>query len=234
MSRVCSTRTPGAVSLAEFEWPGLPERTSLRRALRHWLRLDVPNLRIVAEDFRTEASPVDLLGIGSSGEWVSIRLSEENEDLTLLTQGLADVNWLRRRGADLVKLSPKLGVEVSAEPRAMLFCPDFSAETRSAIETLPTGLVELFRYRCLRQQGQLSLLIEACRPAQLDRALPDAMSSTARSPEFASRLSDSEQRPLHSSPSHSGLTGPPSTSTFRTGLVDADLQIEPDEGPLPN
>jgi hypothetical protein len=214
-------KTPGVESLAEFEWPGLPERNSLRRALRHRLRLDVPNLRVIAEDFLTEASPIDLLAVGSSGELVSIRLGEEDEDPRLLTSLLADLQWLSRHAGDLLKLNAELAFEPSAPPRAMLLCPTFAKETRAAVEMLPDGIVELYRYRCLRQQGQLSLMIEACK---LDGSTPSTR------PEAGQRPSGPNQTaPLFVAHRPSAPAGP---STFRTALTDADLQFEPEETPL--
>ena len=208
--------------MAEFEWPSRPERTSLRRALRHRLRLELPSLRVCAEDFLGETTAIDLLAIGSAGELVSIRIGEDAEDTVLLTRALSDLTWLRSHGPDLLKLAPGLGIEVFSEPRAMLFCRQISHDTLSAIDNFPTGMVELYRYRCLRQQGQLSLMIEshAIRNALRSGDRSDA-SLFVREPEAAANIS------APGTGVRSRLTDDPSPSTFRTGLTDADLRREP-------
>lgn len=221
--------------MAELEWPGRPERASLRRALRHTIRRNRPELRVIAEDFLAEATRIDLLAVGPEGELVSLRIGDEQAEATLFTRALADLSWLRPRALDLLKLAPGLGLETSTEPRAMVFCPRFSAETRAAAENLPTCSLELLEYRCLRQQGQLTLLLigpdrreptarEASRVASVDpqseqprvpprQGPPEAPSSAAPAP--SAQATDLPPR---------RLTDPPSPSTFRTGLTDADLR----------
>jgi hypothetical protein len=200
---------PGAGSLAELEWEGRPERPSLRRAIRHQLRRLDPTIRVVAEAFLGEESPIDLLAVGGEGEIISIRIGQDAEDARLLTQSLADLTWLRPRLGDFLKLAPGLGIEPSAEPRAMIFSTHFARETRAAVENFPSRQIELLTYHCFRQQGQLAVLFEACAPPHAHFPTHDA-----REPRTAGHA-----HPLED-PS---LTSPPSPSGFRTGLRDRDL-----------
>lgn len=210
--------------MAELEWEGRPERPSLRRAIRHRLRRFDPTIRVVAEGFLAETSSIDLLAVGGEGEIISIRVGRGGDDAALLTHVLADLSWLRPRLADFLKLAPGLGLEPSAEPRAMLLCPEFARETRAAVEFLPGRSIELATYHCLRQQGQLSVLLETGSPSQPKtreraRTEPHAKDPEARRVATAATFSE-PSRPLPTSPRPSG---------FRTGLSDADLQIEVEE-----
>jgi len=211
--------------LAEFEWEGLPERHSLRRAIRHRLRRFDPTIRVVAEGFLAEGTPIDLLAVGGEGELVSIRIGTQDDDALLFTEALADLTWLRPRAEDFLKLAPGLGLEPSAEPRAMLFCPHFAAHTLAAAENFPTRSIELLSYRCLRQQGQLSVLIESWNPSAssaetrrdelVHNGRPGATESAGSPRQRASR------RPVP-------MTDAPSGSSFRTGLTEADLRSDDD------
>ena len=210
--------------MAELEWEGRPERPSLRRAIRHRLRRFDPTIRVIAEGFLAEASTIDLLAVGGEGEIISIRIGRGGDDVALLTQSLADLTWLRPRLADFLKLAPGLGLEPSAEPRAMLFCPEFARETRAAVENLPARSIELATYHCLRQQGQLSVLLETTsasprqtgEPKRTDRSLSAPLAHPFTPPP---RPTTPSQQP----------TDRLDSSNFRTGLTDADLHIEVEE-----
>lgn len=210
--------------MAELEWEGEPERASLRRAIRHRLRRFDPALRVVAEDFLAETTPIDLLAIGAEGEVVSIRIADVGDDAAALTRSLADLSWLRPRLADLLKLAPGLGLEPSAEPRAMLFCPEFEHETRSAADNLPEHSLHLLGYRCFRLQGRLGVLFETWKPSGAARPEPAARQSPPSGPRAHAHGQSHDPTRGPSGPRRPGrLTDPPSPSTFRTGLTDADL-----------
>jgi len=222
--------------LAELEWQGRPERASLRRALRHGLRSHAPTLRVIAEDYLAESTSIDLLAVGVEGDLVSIRIGPQTDEASLFTRALSDLAWLRPRLPDLLKLAPGLGLEASADPRAMVFCPHFASETRLAAQSLPTRSIELLEYRCLRQQGQLVLLLEPSQSSRdSDRARADldpAEPPISGSPRLGTHGAPGAVNPRK--PADFGaesrtdrLTDPPSPSTFRTGLTDADLRIEP-------
>jgi len=219
--------------LAELEWQGSPQRASLRRALRHELRRSVPTLRVLAEDFLAESTSIDLLAVGAEGELVSIRIGEERDEARLLTRALADLTWLQARGRDFGKLAPGLGLEPEAKPRAMIFCPRFGQETRSAAERFSTRSLVLIEYRCLRQQGQLVLLLLQSDPVQpQDDRFRTALERADLEPSDPIRPTsppdDNAAAPGPAGGSQRNqLTAPPSSSTFRTGLSDADLRLEP-------
>jgi hypothetical protein len=213
--------------MAELEWEGQPARPSLRRAIRHRLRRFDPSLRVVAEGFMAEVSEIDLLAVGGEGEIISIRIGRGGDDRLLFTQALADLSWLQPRLADFLKLAPSLGLEPSAAPRALILCPDFARETEAAINACRPRSIELATYRCLRQQGQLSVLLDPRSPSQ---QAPIARAPTGLDPE------DAQARTEPTSPN-----GPPPLdqateseprSGFRTGLREVDLHIEVDEEKL--
>jgi hypothetical protein len=211
----------GAESLAELEWEGRPEQPILRRAIRHRLKRFDPTIRVIAEGFLAEASAIDLLAVGGEGEMITIRIGRGGDDVALLTQSLADLTWLRPRLADFLKLAPGLGLEPSALPRAMLFCPDFARETRAAVENFPARSVELLSYHCLRQQGQLSVLLESWNSSRESCAARPA--SDEHPPDRPARPGPTEH--VHPKPSKRP-SDPPNPSNFRTGLKDADLRID--------
>ena len=202
--------------MAELEWDANPNRPSLRRAVRHRVRdLERP-IRIAAENFLALETRMDLLGVGIEGELVSVRIGIGEEDAKLLTHSLSDLFWLRSHGEDLSRLVPDLGIEGSATARALLFCPSFSDETRSAIESLPVDHVELITYRCYRHRGQLGVLLEdrfTARHGTFDDNRPDHEVLDAAHPPAV---------PCHSLP----IGEPGGTNGFRTGLTDAELQAD--------
>ena len=161
--------------MSDPEDAGAVERPMLRRALRHTLRRVAPEVRVVAEDFLALASPIDLLGVGSEGEWISIRIAREGEAVDLVVHALADLRWLGSRGADLAKLAPGLGLEPTAAPRALLIAPSLAPEIVAAAEAVGPGRIELRLYRCWRERGRLTALVDPPLPSPDDpvgRATP--------------------------------------------------------------
>jgi len=223
------------------------DRPGLRRALRAALAAALPELRIVAEDFLAEATRIDLLAVGAEGELVSIRIAAPGDDAAALTRALADLSWLRSRRADLLKLAPGLGIDPSAEPRALLAGGDFGAETRAAADNFPEAMVSFWRHRPLTASpGGPALALEPLKPATL--AVP-VDPPAAPAPSRAGRAGagphehahdhthdqahdhDPVRSPSAPSPRRGSrgeralpLTDPPSPSAFRTGLADADLE----------
>jgi hypothetical protein len=210
--------------VAELEWEGRPERPSLRRAIRHRLRRFDPTTRVIAEGFLAETSAIDLLAVGREGEIVSIRIGRGDDDIALLTRSLADLTWLRPRLADFLKLAPNLGLEASAEPRAMLLCPEFAPETRAAVQNFPDRMIELASYRCLRQHGQLSVLLERQPPSRSQSGEP-ATTHGSRTV----RMTRQDTPPATSTKPAPPRVELSSSAEFRTGLTDDDLLLEVDE-----
>lgn len=206
--------------MAELEWQGPIEPGSLRRALRQALRRTSPGWRVVAEEFLAATTPIDLLAIGESGELICIRATEpdaEDEGARQLASAISDLSWLAPRIADLHKLAPQLGLSPLAQPRVELFAPEFAPDVAAAVEHLSRLLgqdrIGLARYRPLRHQGQLTLLLE---PVKSELAAWTSPRSGAHTPP-----------PTSTAPPARILVDPPSPSAFRTGLTEADLRSEP-------
>jgi hypothetical protein len=210
--------------VAELEWEGHPERASLRRAIRHRLKRFDPTIRVIAEGFLAETSAIDLLAVGREGEIISIRIGRGDDDIALLTQSLADLTWLRPRLADFLKLAPGLGLEPSADPRAMLLCPEFAPETRAAIQNFPDRMIELASYRCLRQSGQLSVLLESHPPSRTQAGV-QATPGDHR----AERMTRPDTPPATRTKPAPPRVDLSSSAEFRTGLSDDDLLLDIDE-----
>jgi hypothetical protein len=216
--------------MAEIEWETTPKRPSLRRAVRHQTQnLDRP-CRVIAENFLAADSRMDLFCVGNEGELVSLRITDVGDDAGGLTRSLSDLVWLHARTKDLGKLMPDLGIQPSAEARAILLCPDFRPETQAAIEFLPAGSVTLIRYRCYRHRGQLSVLLEGAASEVHSRAHPhtDGRGGTA---DPATSVLEAPQSTLRKSSDQTSALGtvqsePESAGSFRTGLCDGDLRAD--------
>ncbi|MFO0688710.1 MAG: hypothetical protein U0900_08375 [Myxococcota bacterium] len=227
--------------MAEASLEGFSDRASLRHALAHRLGELQPDLRIVAEGFRAEVSAIDLLAVGKEGELVSIRFSKPDDDRATLTRALGDLTWLRARRADFLKLSPGLGIDPSAEPRALVVCHGFSAETLAAVDNFPESTVALWCCRGLRIETRPVLVMEPMSAKPIGTPWPEVLSATspgkagkqsAASP--AHPIAEAPDRPfatpLRTLP-RQPLADPPSRSAFRSGLLDTDLA--PPTGPDP-
>lgn len=212
-------------SLAGFE-----DRASLLRALRRALDAALPELRIVAEGYLAEISPIDLLAVGAEGELIAIRVAAPGADPETLTRVLADLSWLRPRRLDLLKLAAGLGIDPSTEPRALLVAPDFRRETRAAVDNFPADTVQLWRCLPGRENGPASLRIEPVDPAELPAPFAAPSGTRTGFSQETNRPSSAGIRPplLAAAPDRSlPLTDPPSPSAFRTGLCEADLRPAP-------
>lgn len=209
----------------------LAEPARLRRALRAAIESAMPALRIVAEGFLTETSQTDLLAVGGDGEIVSIRIAEPGGDAAVLTRVLADLSWLRPRREDFLKLAPGLGIEPSAEPRALVLARDFGRETLAAVDNFPATTVSLWRWQGIEASERPRLWIEPVAPELTAMARVSGTRSAPATPAPGlSRRPSGIASPANAAryPERGGsLADPPSPSAFRTGLVDADLEPAP-------
>lgn len=156
---------------------GFADRAGLRRALRHALETALPDLRIVAEGFFAEVSPIDLLGVGAEGELIAVRWAAPGTDPETLTRVLADLSWLRPRRMDLLKLAAGLGIDPSTEPRALLVAPEFGRETRAAVDNFPADTVQL--WRCLPgHDKEQALRVEPVDPVERPAPLSTSFSTS--------------------------------------------------------
>lgn len=231
MSPVCLGKTRGVNPLAELKWDVAIERPSLRRAIRHRIRELKRPCRFAAENFLAANSRMDWLAVGLEGELVSLRIGIADNDAELLTRALGDLDWLRDRGEDLAKLVPDLGIEPSAESRAVLLCPRFQDDTRAAVRALPPGCIELVSYRCYRLRGQLEVVLDETgdnRPATIGTEPPTSESHRDPAPSSLRSPTMAPQESGRASKSTRAVLAKP--NGFRTGLADADLR--PYEGDL--
>jgi len=216
------------------------ERSTFRRAIAEALRIALPGARIVAEGFLAEVSSIDWLAVGERGELISIRFTERGDDAAGLTRALADLSWLRPRRIDFLKLAPGLGIDPSAEPRALLVCSEFGAETRAAADNLPLDAIALWRCRAAGADARSTVVLDAVSTgAGRTGATRDAPAASGTPPALRPELRTSDllrpppRLPGAGAPARPGargrersipLTAPPSASAFRTGLLDTDLE----------
>lgn len=201
--------------MADASLEGFRDRASLRSALAQRLRALEPELRILAEGFLAEVSTIDLLAVGGEGELVSIRFAKPDDDRATLTRALADLTWLRARRADLLKLSPGVGIDPSAEPRALVVCHGFSAESLAAVDNFPENTVALWCCRGLLTDSRQVLVMEPVAakgdplpPAVLSARTALAPASSPSASSASSSPSTSPTSPTSSLPS-TGPTAPP-------------------------
>jgi len=186
-------------------------------------------MRVFAEDYLAESSPIDLLAVGGEGELIALRIGRDGDDAALLTHCLADIGWLRPRVPDFLKLAPTLGLEASAEPRAMLACPGFTRETVTAASSFAARTVELLTYHGVRERGQLRILLGTPDSPRLARStkpllLEDPPSDPAEEDPAEETVPHvaTATRPQAEAPDPEDSAG-----GFRTGLRDEDLVLEP-------
>jgi hypothetical protein len=183
--------------------PTAPSRSTLLRGLVDQIsQLGVP-LRILAEEVLGLDSTIDLVAIDSYDRVALMLVSEDPDDLGLLTRGLAQRAWLRARLGDWLKLAPGLALRADAPVRLLLLAPDHPNAARAAVASLEAAGIELLRYAWLRDGGREALWVES--PESRRPAIPAAPpATTARS-------------------------APPTESSFRSGLSERDLGLTPEE-----
>jgi hypothetical protein len=137
-----------------------PRRPQLNEALRARLSEVVPGLRLIVEGALGADSRIDFVGVEPTGRVVLIFVGEEGDDLELIGRAVAQRAWVEPRIRDWIQLAPNLGVRPGAGTRAVLLCPSFRHETETAAAALGDQAVSLVRYRCLRNGGNLEILIE--------------------------------------------------------------------------
>ena len=177
-----------------------PPRDDLAEKLRDRLSHAVPGSRIVAEGLLGAASRVDFVSVEPGGRIALVLVGDHDEDLELVGRGLAQRAWVAARLADWIQLAPHLELRHDAPVRVVLLCPEYSPETRAAIDALGPEVMVGVVYRCVQNGTGSEVLLEHL-------ALP--------APSAA--------------PPREEATGPTGGGTFRTGLGDADLGLTPEE-----
>lgn len=219
--------------MAEASLEGFSDRAGLRRALAHRLSEVQPDLRILAEGFLAELTLIDLLAVGKEGELVSIRFSKPDDDRATLTRALGDLTWLRARRADFLKLSPGLGIDPSAEPRALVVCHGFSAESLAAVDNFPENTIALWCCRGLRIETHQLLVMEPMSAKLLKNPWTEVSSATG------AKSSTAREATLHAGMKagmKAGMTagttaGVPSDGAGRGPAGAPPRALEPPAGP---
>jgi len=203
MSRDYCSKTHRTTRLADLTPAEPPRRPQLVEGLRARLGEVVPTLRLIAEGVLGADASIDFVGVEPTGRVVLVLIGEEGDDLELIGRAIAQRAWVEPRIRDWVQLAPNLGVRPGAGARAVLLCPSFRHATEAAAAALGDQAVTLVRYRCLRNRGNLEILVEPiARAAARGPALPKADGSKA-----------------------AGSGAPP----FRTGLSQEDLGLTAEE-----
>ncbi|MCZ6781818.1 MAG: hypothetical protein O7G30_00775 [Proteobacteria bacterium] len=176
-------------------------RDALRRSVRDRIRDFGPSLRVIAEDVMGERSTADLVAVDDRGQVTLILIGEAGDDPTLLTRALALCSWVSARLADWAQIGPELRLDPDAPVRAVLLCPDFDPETRSAAASLGAQAPVLACYREAHNGAQDGFWIEAASPS---------VGATARAATGLGRHT-------------------PEPAVFRSGLSEADLHLTAEE-----
>lgn len=156
------------------------------------------SLRLLAEQVLGAESRIDWVTADPDGRVTVVLVGTDDQDLALVTLGLAQRAWVEARLGDWQQLAPNLGLRDDGA-RVMLLAPGFSPQAVAAVRGADPEGFDLVTYRCLRNGGEVEVLLEAC---WLGGAAVAA-------------------RPAEG--------GPPPAARFRTGLSDADLMVGPEE-----
>ena len=146
--------------MVDFRLAEPPQRSQLIEGLRARLPEVIPALRLIAEGVLGADSSIDFVGVEPTGRVVLILVGEEGDDLELIGRAVAQRAWVEPRIRDWIQLAPNLGMRPGAGARAVLLCPSFRHETEAAAAALGDQAVSLLRYRCLKNGGNLEILIE--------------------------------------------------------------------------
>ena len=197
-----------------------PPREPLVRGLRLRLRDVVPGWRPLAEGLLGAESRIDFVGLEPGGRVVIVLVGEAGEDLELVSQGLAQAEWVKARLGDWLQLAPELPVRSESGVRAQLLCPSFRPQARAAARALGPSRIGLATYRWVENGSKLEPLVEILlddedesEPPQEPSAIhPDPPQDAAKHAEPLPDTSRDDALP-----------------SFRSNLVDEDLGLTPEE-----
>jgi len=179
--------------LPELAPDASPAPDVLRHGVLRSLTRPELGLRLLVEDVLGQASRIDAVALDGRGHVVAILIGTDRHDAALLTRGLAARAWLADRIGDWAKLAPELKLRDGAPVRALILAPAFAPETRSAVESLPRGLVDCVAFRSIRVGAQLEVLLDLPgRSHEASTTAPQPAATTARRPRFRSGLSDAD------------------------------------------
>ncbi|MDJ0851452.1 MAG: hypothetical protein QNK04_24005 [Myxococcota bacterium] len=211
--------------MPELSFAPAPPRDELLRQLRHRLAEALPDLRWVAEGVLGEGATIDFVGVGRDGQTTLVLVGEAGEDLPLVARALAQRAWLEPRLRDWRQLGSELGIRPEAGVALVLLCPAFASESRAAARALGGAAPALFTYCCVRNGSGVEPLLDP-------PAAPDPAPAGPRRSDPPDRPAGGPHAPVGGAePGDRAPSGPPEAARqpFRTGLTDADLEIDFEE-----
>lgn len=138
-----------------------PPHRELVRLLRASASELWPDLRVIAEGVLGAEATIDWVALEPGGRACVVLVGEPDEDLELVARALAQRAWLAPRLRDWLQIAPRIGLRPEAGVRALLLCPAFRSEALAAAGALGPEVLSLASYRCVRDGGGVSVLIEA-------------------------------------------------------------------------
>jgi hypothetical protein len=158
--------------LSDLRFTTAPPLDERRRALRDALPGLVPGWRPLARDVLGDDARIDWVGRDGEGRCVIALVSEEGEDAGLLTQGLAQREWVSARLPDWAQLAPEAGLRTDLAVEAVLLAPSFGLATRAAARALSDSGLRLARLRFVENGTGVAPLLELVEPHGSDVAPP--------------------------------------------------------------
>jgi hypothetical protein len=167
-----------------------PARGDLLNGIRARLGHAVPGARVLAEAVLGAEARIDFVAVEPGGRVAIVLVGEHDEDLALIARGLAQRAWVAARVADWRQLAPESGIARDAPVRAVVLCPAFGAEARSALAALGPETLAAVTYRCVANGAGSEVLLE-----HVESAAPTGSDDPApreRRSQFRTRLSDAD------------------------------------------
>ena len=138
-----------------------PPRSALLRAISDALVELDPPLTPVAERVLGLDARIDLVARDDRGGVVVAVVAAAGEDLSRLTDALAQRAWLEPRLPDWLQIAPTLPIDPGRGVRALLLAPRFEPRTLAAARALGDATMELATYRARREAAGWTVEIEA-------------------------------------------------------------------------
>jgi hypothetical protein len=138
----------------------------------------------------------------------------------LVSQGLAQAEWVKARLGDWLQLAPELPIRSETGVRAQLLCPSYRAQARAAARALGSSRIGLATYRWVENGSRSEPLVEILlddedeleAPQEPAAINPDLPRGAANRPEPQPDTARDDALP-----------------SFRSNLVDEDLGLTPEE-----
>jgi len=176
--------------LPELRLIAPPPRAQLLEKIRGRLGHAIPGARVIAEGVLGAESNIDFVALEPGGRVALVLVGVHDEDLELVGRGLAQRAWVAARIGDWRQLAPNLGIAADAEVRAILACPAFDLDARTAIAALGSAVVAAVTYRCVQNGAEFEVLLEHV--AAVDDDAPAPPPSGTPEPRFRTHLTDAD------------------------------------------